>query len=79
MSYETGAIKYLINSLIFNYVPMYIFGGTIITLFTFLGNLGTIEFLPKLVETLAPSPSSLIINPLVGAPIAALKWYIRVK
>lgn len=78
MSYEIGAIKYLINNLIFNYVPMYLFGGTIITLFTVLGNLGAAEFLPELIKTLTPTPSSLIINPLVGAPIAAFRWYASV-
>ncbi len=80
MGYGIGLLKYIVKSIVFNYVPMYLFGGTIITTISLLFGLSGAEsgeFLPVLIETLTPRPSSLFWNPVVGAPIAGLKWYIN--
>lgn len=78
MGYETGAVKYAFNSILFNYSAMYVFGGGIITAFTILVTAGSGDLGTVLVNVLMPTPESLVVNPIVGAPIAALKWYTSV-
>lgn len=75
MGYGTGAGKYAVNSIIFNYSAMYVFGGSIITLINLLFSAGSGDLGTVLVNVMMPTPESLILNPLVGAPVAALKWY----
>lgn len=78
MGYESGAVKYTLNSILFNYGAMYVFGGSIITAFTLLFTVGSSDLGTVLVNVLMPTPESLVLNPMVGAPVAALKWYTSV-
>lgn len=81
--YERGAFNYVVGSILYNTIPMYVFGG------------GTLAFLEALQHSLNGSfvsaaffyfttkylpPSSVeqvIIQILVGSLYAGFKWYIK--
>jgi hypothetical protein len=82
MSYEAGFFKYFVNSIIFNFVPMYIFGA---------GVLATLNVLPHLLDgnlvimaldyffTKYLPPTSLeqvFLQTGLGSFWAAIKWYV---
>jgi hypothetical protein len=88
MSYELGAVKWLIGMLLtpVGYVSLYIFGDGIwntVTHFQAIVTLVTTETGPAILLALAeiyiPTPesmvSSLVIYPLVGGTVGALLWY----
>ena len=89
MSYETGAIKWMLGMLLtpVGFVSLYIFGNGIWNTVThFQGLLHLVQFLEEpqiliagLIEIYIPTPGSIlqsfIIYPLVGGAVGAFLWY----
>lgn len=80
MPLHPGSSNYFIGNLLKNYGAMYIFGGGIITAFKLAGFLLAGDFTSAqaigdtAVAVFMPSASSLVLNPVVGAAVAMLKW-----
>lgn len=93
MSYELGAIKYLVGVLTVpvGYASMYAFGGTIWGLLTnveaiitILSNLDKPNVVSEtIIAAIVPTPGgllgSLVLYPLLGGVVAAFLWYIAVR
>ncbi len=84
MGIGEGAIKYMIFTplTVVGFVCMYIFGGSIITLFNTLGQLFSGHFIEAYIEyfILSALPPTSIIHVLfqvmVGSVVAGSKWFI---
>lgn len=92
MSYEVGAIKWMVGMLLtpVGYVSLYIFGDGIWNTITHIRALVNLllyldqpdVLVPALMEIYIPGPEavleSLILYPAVGAVVGGLSWYLAV-
>lgn len=83
MGYESGAVKYVIMSMVFNTIPMYIFGGGVLSLLE--GVTHTVEHgfvygaLYYFVTKYLPPTSiqQVVVQISLGAMAAGALWYVN--
>jgi hypothetical protein len=82
MSYEAGLLKYIVKGVIFNFVPMYIFGAGVLAVINAAPHFFQGEFLIMTVDyffTKYLPPTSLgqiVFQSFAGSFWAGIKWYI---
>ncbi|ABO35464.1 hypothetical protein MmarC5_1166 [Methanococcus maripaludis C5] len=87
MSYEKGFIKYIVKTplTLVGFASMYIFGGTILTIFHTISELFSGHFVNAFLQyflfsALPPtSISQVVVQVAIGSSIAGIKWYVAMK
>ncbi|UVE50081.1 hypothetical protein KU306_14405 [Haloferax larsenii] len=81
--YEIGAVKYIVMSVFFNTIPMYIFGGGVMSFFEAVTHTIGDGFVSGmayyfLTKYLPPtSVSQVVVQIVMGAIVAGILWYVK--